>query len=623
MKLSNVIMGIGVIALMSACSNDEPTKGGPTEQPGNRTFLQVNITSNDSRDGEYEYGSALEHNVTDAQFFFFDENGIYVGKAQKWEDQGAGTTENIEWIGKNVIVLDNQESNTYPTWVMTVLNAPDFSIPARATLAQASRELRNWENTIQGTDYFVMSTTSFYGKPAGDPTHYDDETTEAGETYFVTRLTENDFIKYDPNVGRPEADDVADANVVDIYVERLAAKVELTFAAEDGSNLVETLSDGSQIFKTDVTLMGEVNDGEGLEGGVAATPVFVKVFGWDLSATAPMSYLSKQLKSEWKSAAPWATWNHTDWFRSYWAQSTVYEEAEPVLNHKNYNELSLSLTNTAAANARPTNVAYCNENTNTAENIIVNNLPVAGKTTSALIKAQLCVKNAAGEYVGINAIKYNGSLFTYDRYKAYVLDQVNRGNGYLNLWTKNADGSYSQIGTESVKFQLATSVLADNALSAIFTNHSDLTGTGKILVVADLDAATTYYEKTGETDELGNPVFEPIADAATTLNTLLAAQQKVAAEAFGGEGTGAGAMYYAIPVEHETTVDNTETGYYGVVRNHWYRLTVSNIIKVGHGVFDPDNEDIIPDEPENPRYFVAARINILSWKVVKQNNIIL
>lgn len=621
MKLSNVIMGFGVLALMSACSNDEPGNGGGNDKPvGSRTFLQVNINANSSR-ANYEDGAPFEHKVTDAQFFFFDENGIYVGKAQKWEDQGGSTDENIEWIGKNVIVLDNQESNTYPTWMVTVLNAPDFSVPERATLAQTSRELRNWQNTVLGENYFVMSTSSFYGKPTSDAAHYEDETAEAGDTYFATKLVESDFIQYDPNTGRPEADDAT--SVVDIYVERLAAKVDLTFAPEAGSNYVETLADGSQIFKTDVTVMGNDNTGEDLEGGVAATAVYVKVFGWDLSATAPMSYLSKQLQTTWKTDAPWATWNHTDWFRSYWAQSTVYGEAQPVLNHKKYNELGLNLTNTNAEGVMPSNVAYCNENTNLAENVVKNGLPVAGKTTSALIKAQLVVKNSAGEYVGLNAIKYNGSLFTYDRYKAYVLDQVNRGNGNLNVWTKNADGSFSQIGPEAVKFQLASSVLADETLADIFNNHSDLTGTGKVLVVANLDAATTYFEKTGTVDALGNPVFAELTDAATTLNTLLAEQQKVVAEAFGGDDAEAGAMYYAIPVEHETTVANDATGYFGVVRNHWYRLTVSNIIKVGHGIFDPDNEQIIPDEPENPRFFVAARINILSWKLVNQGNIIL
>lgn len=621
MKLSNVILGLGVIALMSACSNDEPATGGAEKPVGNKTFLQINIaTAPDSRaaddDANYVYGSASEHEVVDAQFFFFDEAGLYVGKAQRWDGGSEGTTNNVEWIGKNVIVLDNQESNTYPTWVMTVLNAPDFSVPARSTLAQASRELRNWSNSVSGKDYFVMSTTSFYGLPQADPDHYGDD------YYYATKLKDTDFLTYDPATGVPDASDVS--TVVDIYVERLAAKVQLTFEAEEGnSNLVETLADGSQIFKTDVTIMGEPNTGVG-NTGLAATEVYVKVFGWDLSATAPQSYLSKQLKAEWLEQAPWAEWNFPNRFRSFWAESTVYDQTNPTLNHKKYNDLGLTLTNTAADNARPTNIAYCNENTNTAENVTVNNLPVAGRTTSVLLKAQLCIKDAQGNYVGLNGIKYNGSIFTYERYKDYILDQINKGIGALNIWTKGDDNQYTQIDGNSVKFMLASAVLADENLATIFNSHSDLTGTGKVLLVANLDPNTTYYAK-GDNDEQGNPTFTAITNPAYVLNQLLAEVQKLPAEAFGGEGDEAGAMYYTIPVEHETSVGNNPvaTGYYGVVRNHWYQLSVSNIVRLGHGVFDPENEDIIGDEPENPRYYVAARINILSWKIVKQNGIIL
>lgn len=618
MKLRNVILGLGVIALMSACSNDEPANGGAEKPVGNKTFLQINIASADSRaeytNDDFQYGTESEHTVVDAQFFFFDADGLYVGKAQRWDGGKEGTENNVEWIGKNIIVLDNQESNTYPTWVMTVLNAPDFSVPTHATLAQASQELRNWSNTVENKNYFVMSTTSFYGQPTADPNHY------ADDHYYATKLQTTDFMTYDPATGVPSA---TDANpVVDIYVERLAAKVELSFEAEEGSsNLVETLTDGTQIFKTDVTIMGEPNTGN--QTGVAATPVFVRVYGWNLSATAPQSYLSKQLKSEWKDNAPWVGWNNADRYRSFWAQSTVYEETNPVLNHKTYNELTLKLTNTATGNAQPTNVAYCNENTNIADNIISNNLPIAGRTTSVMLKAQLCVKNAEGKYVGLNGIKYNGSIFTYDRYKAYVLDQINKGIGALNLWTKDGD-DYTQIDGESVKFMLASAVAADTELSTIFTNAADLAGTGKVLLVANLDLTKDYYAK-GENDAQGKPTYTKIENPADVLNRLLAEAQKLPAEAFGGEGTGAGAMYYTIPVEHEITVgDNPKaTGYYGVVRNHWYKLSVDNIVRVGHGVFDPDTETIIPEEPENPRYYVAARINILSWKIVKQGGIIL
>lgn len=86
-----------------------------------------------------------------------------------------------------------------------------------------------------------------------------------------------------------------------------------------------------------------------------------------------------------------------------------------------------------------------------------------------------------------------------------------------------------------------------------------------------------------------------------------------------------GKSVYYIPVQHlgalegKTTVDEC---YYGVVRNHWYKLTISKFTKVGHGIWDPEEgrvETLKPDKPENPLYYLGADINILAWKVVNQN----
>ena len=85
-------------------------------------------------------------------------------------------------------------------------------------------------------------------------------------------------------------------------------------------------------------------------------------------------------------------------------------------------------------------------------------------------------------------------------------------------------------------------------------------------------------------------------------------------------------MYYCIPVEHlrggkfnvgsdlKVTVNEAD---YGVVRNHYYKLTVNSITKLGTAVYNPD-EEIVPNmDPET--YYVGAQVNILSWKVVNQS----
>ncbi len=83
-------------------------------------------------------------------------------------------------------------------------------------------------------------------------------------------------------------------------------------------------------------------------------------------------------------------------------------------------------------------------------------------------------------------------------------------------------------------------------------------------------------------------------------------------------------MYYNIPIEHLNNGNVAEDGTipeakYGVVRNHHYVVTIDKLEKIGKGIFDED-EKIVPDrDPDNDTYYVGAKINILSWKIVSQN----
>jgi hypothetical protein len=73
-----------------------------------------------------------------------------------------------------------------------------------------------------------------------------------------------------------------------------------------------------------------------------------------------------------------------------------------------------------------------------------------------------------------------------------------------------------------------------------------------------------------------------------------------------------GLMYYAIPLEHFGTTE----GKYGTVRNNLYSVEIGKIKSVGHGIHDED-EPIVPGDRKEP-FFVAAKVNILSWQMVSQ-----
>ena len=75
-----------------------------------------------------------------------------------------------------------------------------------------------------------------------------------------------------------------------------------------------------------------------------------------------------------------------------------------------------------------------------------------------------------------------------------------------------------------------------------------------------------------------------------------------------------GKCYYYVDVEHF----GSEGYEVGIVRNHWYDISINSIKGLGTPVFDP-TEDIVPGRMEEENYYLAAEVKILKWKMVSQN----
>jgi hypothetical protein len=98
-------------------------------------------------------------------------------------------------------------------------------------------------------------------------------------------------------------------------------------------------------------------------------------------------------------------------------------------------------------------------------------------------------------------------------------------------------------------------------------------------------------------------------------------------EAIGYKG---GDMYYYVPIQHLNNAENTKNGYgqvtgvpegkYGLVRNHWYEVSITGVSNIGQGVWEPD-EPIVPNPGDN-LYTLQVKINVLSWQIVKQTTIL-
>lgn len=175
-KLSKLMMGLAALSF-AACSSDEPT---PTPAPGDgegtTMYLNVNITdANSARsradsfdeagtpkdpagEGDYVFGSDAEHAVNSADFFFFDEAGRYITRANVWKTATGTDKPNIEAMGANTLVLRNLSKDNLPVWVITVLNAPNTFAQEVETNNYTMEQLAKLPFAIKTGDNFVMST---------------------------------------------------------------------------------------------------------------------------------------------------------------------------------------------------------------------------------------------------------------------------------------------------------------------------------------------------------------------------------------------------------------------------------------------------------------------------------
>lgn len=574
MKMKKLFFGLFACASLCACSNDESgviPDDTPKVFTGDEAYINVRLADAGSltraQEGEFEYGTN-EQSVKNAFFYFYDADGVFVAQGDVWTGGNASTTNpagNIEFTGNNVVVLKELGRKNYPRYMVAVLNKPtDFLYgntlgEMQTVLADGNAEGIYYPSTANNvtTDYFTMSTTSY---------------TEAGRSaYFVTEVKEENFLP------EPMTDINAIANTVTVYVERLAAKVTLNVSEQ-------LVKDANGRYPIKATVAGEDNSAG--NDDVASEELYVELLGWKLNATAKRSYMVKNIDATWANGDLGFTWNRPTDYRSHWGKSFNYglsgypDNAAGVpanSEYLNYVDLENGLTALGAP-------AYCAENTNTSA-VVTADFPSA--VTSILLKAKVC--DASGN--ALDLVRYNGVLFRHDSFLEYVLSVLKARNQHT-VWYENgkdAQGNtkYTQIGKEYVKLENT----GDGEVKAVFTNELEI---------------PLYAED-------GSSCSEEIIDA---LNDDLAAAS-AGAVAYNG-----GLMYYNIPIEHLNN-DAAENGTvpeakYGVVRNHHYVVSIDKLEKIGKGIFD-GNEKIVPGDPNDDTYYVGAKINILSWKIVSQN----
>lgn len=301
-------------------------------------------------------------------------------------------------------------------------------------------------------------------------------------------------------------------------------------------------------------------------GTYSSYDIYAVVDGWGVADENDQANLEKQITPTWTNAdlGFTSTWTTSDYHRSFWETSAAFSTGKTV-NHafKDYKNQSkgyvYTLPNTSATPISTTikNAKY-NDNTRT-KFLVATHLMYNDGTSWK--NAELCTYKGI-DYLGVDVLK----------------NQIAFESGY---YLESTPGNYKRITKDEITFNKAT------------------TG-GDYLVVPALVAGKTYYKKGGT--EAAPTYTEDTTPAISTEPAQVRTE---------------GMAYYYIPIRHLAT-DATKVGYYGIVRNHLYDVNVTGMEGFGTPVYDAKWE-IIPTVPDETKTFLAAKINVLQWRVVQQN----
>ena len=561
MKLKGLLWGACACAMLAGCSNDDvAVDNGQSNivQEGGNAYVKVRIAmagdpSSRAEEGEYEYGEESEQAIKSIFFAFYDDNGKWMADGEQVGETATdpGTEDNVEAIANAVVALTLPEDSPYPTRVVAYVNIPnaktifggkdladvntnDNSGTGEVTTGVGARAtvLTGDGATVSSTSTGFMMTNSTY--------------LNGNAEQIATKVERDNFFD------TPE--DAKEANPVDIYVERLAAKVSITNSAD----------------VQDITTVGGYT-------------LHFNAEGFALSGTNTKEYYLKNIQTAWSS---WEWFNEPTDYRCFWAEDPNYsaDEAANDLNHVSYD---------AAASMK--SPQYCMENTMVGT--------VGGEfntTTYLLLVGTYSVKNEAGDVV-LNADGNDGNLYMYNG-TAYLstelvkrlLSEIQTKNSKLLAYVQNS-GEYVQADAD--------------AYELVPTTEDELT-TVKLQLKSSTDV--TYY--TTSDGQTYTPITEGEGGNYATFNAALA--DAVAGTIDGYEG---GKAYFAMPIEHFGGQEDDNTGVYGIVRNHSYQLTITLVSGLGEGVFQPE-KPIIPSDEEKT-YYMAAKLNVLSWKTVGNQNV--
>ena len=568
MKIPKLFPFACVALMMTACASDKDEMGGGTKPGSDPQYLAVNIvnvgaTPTTRGTDDYENGTTDESTIKKVRFYFFNGDGSpYLIKNPGIAGVEGG--ENKNWLEASP--ADDSSTSGTPsqiekiTQTVLVINGVQSAAPA-AIVAVVNPETVDAATLKNGK---TMRLSELRYSAVGSQFYKKDATTGAVSDFVMSNsvyVNAGEDVCASLVAGHVTTSaETAKAKPVDLYVERVVAKV-----TADVDNSAFKLGDGTNWENTKYGTKDPV-------GQSGDYNVYAVIDGWGLANENGKAEVEKQVDKTWTNGTlgftPWTT---ADYHRCFWETSVAFDAGaggnQPV--NPTFNQLK----------AKMQDVLYTLPNTPGSK---VTNLKDNDLTKFA-VAATLKYKDAAGNWHDAEICRYNGvSILGIDNLKKQV------ALTFSQYYTSTDATTYTQLSKNDIDFKDPDGTMQQYRVTP--TLAADPAGTTK-----------KYYTKTtsGTT-----PTFTEVPKA-----TVLAA-----IEADKAEIRKDGRAYYYVPIKHlENTGGIAE---YGIVRNHFYKITLTGITGFGTPVYDP-NKVVDPAVPTYENTYLAARVQVVSFKLSK------
>lgn len=579
MKKFTMLSSVLASALMltvASCSSEDVADGDAQNGKGTTSFLAVNLktvgnapTGNarqtrasytNPQKGTYEDGEGVENAIKSVRFYFFNADGTpYI--------LNNGNSK-VNYVEKEVIVNKEDQSPTVEgiSETVLVLNGENHVAPASMlTVINPDVNPGLLQNGVP-LRWSVMRK-ELIGTKFSNDTHFmmsNSTYEEAGNDLCTTQLTGKTYA----------SQDAAQSHPVNVYVERVNAKVNANVV---GSNFetetADVILDGVTMKGNQKTKVGDLSLAKE-DGTSDKKEIFAYIVGWGLATENGRAELFKQIDTqkftdEILGIYPWSS---ADYHRSFWALSVPFggtgEDKNEPLNHpfsEYTNKLGEAVYTLPNTPTEKIDAAHAYENT----------------LTKFVVAARLAYKDGDASLKPAEICEYKGQEFLgTDNLKKTYLNEISRF--YKKVSREGEPDKYENLTSSDITFTTPA------------TSNTQAKNYEVFAALANPDI--TLYEKKGGEWE--------VADKAV-VNKML---QEAPAEVRTG-----GMAYYYTTIKHLGEPDHL--GEYGIVRNHSYQISLESIKGFGTPVYDP-TKIIVPTVPSDDKTYLAAKINVLSWRVV-------